>query len=160
MTSKTIMIHVPSDANDIKIIKGIDMDYTNSIQIDISKDLYNNRGIYDDHIFFCFQHKQKTVFYPMDYAYIESTSNHYSLWHSANPNNPVLSIYTQSLGNIHTKLYNAGLKCLWRVHASYIVNCHYIKSFKNDKIILKGQKRPIPISKEYKKDFLSRITVF
>lgn|SRR5574344_1923672 len=109
MTSKTIVIHIPTGMSNVKIIKEIDFDETNSIQIEITNDLDDAENICNENIFCCFQHKQKTVFYPMEYAYIESTSNHYSQWHPIDPNKPVLSIYTHSLEGIDAKLCKAGL---------------------------------------------------
>ena len=156
------MINIPPGISDIKIIGKTDCNKEISIQIRIPNDTYEteSESIHNEQIFFCFQNRQKTVFYPMEYAYIESTSNHYSKWHPTNPNKPVMSLYMRSLGNIYTKLHKAGLNYFWRVHASYIVNISCIKSLQNDKIILKDQNKSIPIGKEYKEEFFSKITVF
>lgn len=161
MTYRTLVIHMPPSMSDVRIIKQIDFDEGDSIQIDISNllsDIEEERN--NEQLFFCSQHKQKTSFHPADYAYIESTSNHYSQWYPINPEEPVLSIYTRSLGNIYTKLQSAGLNYFWRVHSSYIVNSRCIHSFKNEKIILNEHLRAIPIGKEYKDDFFNRVTVF
>lgn len=160
MVNKKIVISLPPELSGIKIIKEIQLDDPHLIQIEISDDSSDIETICDNRIFFCYQHKQKIVFNPFEYAYIESTSNHYSQWHPKNPNKPILSKYSHSLGELHTKLQAAGLNCFWRVHSSYIVNSQCIKSFINDKIILKGQHKAIPIGKEYKEDFLSRVTIF
>lgn len=159
MVNKKIIIHLPEELSNAKIVKEICLDNSHSIQIEISDETSDMETISNEHIFFCHQNKQKVAFNPFEYAFIESTSNHYSQWHPKNPDKPVLSKYTHFLGELHAKLQEAGLNYFWRVHSSYIVNSQCIKSFVNDKIILKGQNKSIPIGREYKEDFLSRINI-
>lgn len=160
MANKTIVISLPARLSDYTIIKDIRLDDYPSIQIDITDNTSCADATSDDCLFFCNQHKQKIVFNPFEYAYIESTSNHYSQWHPINPNKPIFSKYTRSLGELHSKLRAAGIYCFWRVHDSYLVNCRCAKSLVNDKILLKELQKAIPIGKEYKADFLRRVVIF
>lgn len=159
MANKTIVISLPAKLSDYTLIKEICLDDTSSIQIKILDNSPCIESTSDDRLFFCNQQKQKNVFNPFEYAYIESTSNHYSQWYPMNPGNPILSKYMGSLGELHSKLHEVGINCFWRVHDSYLVNCRCIKSFVNDKILLKEFPKAIPIGREYKEDFLGRVIV-
>lgn len=160
MANKTIVITLPRRLSDYEIVKNIRLDDDPSIHIEISDYTSHADVSSDDCLFFCNQHKQKIAFNPFEYAYIELTSNHYSQWHPINPNEPILSKYTRSLGELHSKLQAAGIYCFWRVHDSYLVNCRCIISLYNDKILLKGLQKSIPIGKEYKAEFYRRVVIF
>lgn len=160
MATKTIVINLPAELSDCTIIKRIHFDDNTDIQIEISNNSSHGDITNDDRLFFCNQQKQKVVFNPFEYAYIESTSNHYSQWHPINSEEPILSKYTSSLWELHARLHEAGLSRFWRVHDSFLVNCRCIKSFVNDKIILNGLQKAIPIGKEYKEEFLRRSVIF
>ena len=101
----------------------------------------------------------QTVFNPLDYAYIESTSNHYSRWHPIDPRKPILDIYTISLGELVNKLHDAGLTMFWRIHSSYIVNSRCITRFAEEKIYLRNRRMPLPIGEEYVKKFKNKIVI-
>ena len=145
----------------VRIIKETNLSEDEDVQIRILNDLSDNEtdNACDEHLFFCSQNKQRKTFYPKDYAYIEATSIHYTNWHPKKPEEPVLSIYTMSLGKIYKRLCESGFSCFLRVHSSYIVNIHCIKEYHNNKLILKDQNKAIPISKEYRNDFLSKVTM-
>lgn len=160
MANKTIVISLPARLSDYVIVKNIRLDDDPSMHIEISDNKSCTDVPSDECLFFCNQHKQKIAFNPFEYAYIESTSNHYSQWHPINPNEPILSKYTRSLGELHSKLQAAGIYCFWRVHDSYLVNCRCIKSLVNDKILLKELQKSIPIGKEYKAEFYRRMVIF
>lgn len=159
MANKTIVITLPTRLSDYLIVKNIRLDDDPSMHIEISDNTSYTDVPIDDCLFFCNQHKQKIAFNPFEYAYIESTSNHYSKWHPINPNEPILSKDTRSLGELHSKLQAAGIYCFWRVHDSYLVNCRCIKSLANDKIILKEWQKAIPIGREYKDEFFRRAII-
>lgn len=159
MENKTIVISLPSSLNDYKIIREIHLDDDYSIRLEITDRPSYVDFLSDGGLFFCHQHKQKVVFNPFDYAYIESTSNHYSIWHPINPTMPILTKYTDSLDKLHSKLKTAGVHCFWRVHDSYMVNRLCIKSLVNDKIILNKIKTAIPIGREYKEEFLHKAII-
>lgn len=160
MANKTIVISLPARLSDYVIVKNIRLDDDPSMHIEISDNKPCTDVPGDDCLFFCYQHKQKIAFNPFEYAYIESTSNHYSQWHPINPNEPILSKYTRSLGELHSKLQAAGIYCFWRVHDSYLVNCRCIKSLGNDRVLLKELQKSIPIGKEYKDEFYRRVVIF
>ena len=101
----------------------------------------------------------QTVFNPLDYAYIESTSNHYSRWHPIDPRKPILDIYTKSLGELVNKLHDAGLTMFWRIHSSYIVNSRCITKFADKKFHLRNQLRPIPVGEKYIDEIKKKVTV-
>lgn len=159
MANKTIVISLPVRLSEYALIKEIRLDDNPSIQIEITNNTSCTDVLNDNRLFFCNQHKQKQAFNPFEYAYIESTSNHYSQWHPINPSKPILSKYMMSLGELHSKLQSAGIHCFWRVHDSYLVNCRYVKSFVNDKILLKELQKTIPIGKQYKEDFYRRVVI-
>lgn len=159
MVNKKIVFSIPEEWSNVRIVKEIRLDDTHAIHMEISEDVSGSETLHNDSVYFCYQQKQKIAFNPFEYAYIESTSNHYSRWHPINADKPVLSIYSQSFGELHSKLHTAGLQCFWRVHSSFIVNSKCIMSFVNDKITLKAQPKSIPIGREYKEDFLSKINI-
>ena len=130
------------------------------IHIEILDSMSKAENHCDSHLFFCNQKKQKIAFNPFEYAYIESTSNHYSQWHPINPDEPILSIYINSHSELLKQLHAVGLNNFWRVHSSYIINSRCVNSFVNGKIILQNQHKAIPIGREYKEYFLSKVTVF
>lgn len=37
-----------------------------------------------------------------------------------------------------------------RIHQSYLINMQYIKKFLSDKVFLKDQEEPLPVSRKYK----------
>ena len=37
-----------------------------------------------------------------------------------------------------------------RIHQSYLLNMQYIEKFLSDRVFLKGQKEPLPVSRKYK----------
>ena len=160
MANKTIVITLPTRLSDYVIVKNIRLDDDPSMQIEISDNISCAEISSDDCIFFCNQQKQKIAFNPYEYAYIESTSNHYSLWHPINLSKPILSKYTKSLGDLHSKMQAAGIYCFWRVHDSYLVNCRCIKSLVDEKVLLKEMPKAIPIGREYKDEFLRRVVIF
>lgn len=159
MANKTIVISLPVRLSEYAVIKEIRLDDNPSIQIEITNNTSCTDVLNDNRLFFCNQQKQKQAFNPFEYAYIESTSNHYSQWHPINPNKPILSKYTKSLNELQANLKAASIYCFWRVHDSYMVNCRCIKSFVNDKILLKELQKTIPIGKEYRADFLRRVVI-
>ena len=107
-------------------------------------------SIDNNHIFFCFQDRVPTVFNPLDYACIESTSNHHSLWHPIDTRKPILDIYMKSLDDILTKLNDASLTMFWRIHSSYIVNSRCITKFADGNVFLRNQRSPLPIGERFK----------
>lgn len=159
MKNKTIVISLPARLSEYAIIKEIRLDDNPSIRIEITNNTSCTDVLKDNRLFFCNQQKQKQAFNPFEYAYIESTSNHYSQWHPINPNKPILSKYTRSLSELQSNLQAANINCFWRVHDSYMVNCRCIKSFVNDKILLKELQKTIPIGKEYRDDFLRKTII-
>jgi len=106
-------------------------------------------SIDNNHIFFCFQDRVPTVFNPLDYACIESTSNHHSLWHPIDTRKPILDIYMKSLDDILTKLNGAGLTMFWRIHSSYIVNIRCITKFADNKFYLRNQRNLLHVGDTY-----------
>ena len=159
MTTKKILIHIPSALSDVRVYKLIDLDDENTMEIEIEEYNAGCSGDKCEQIFCCNQDKRKVSFNPMEYMYIESTSNHYSLWHPAKESQPVLSIYTQSLGGIIGKLHNAGLRNFLRVHDSFIINLHFFHLFNHEFIQLSNNGTLIPIGREYHDDFMKSVTV-
>ncbi|MBQ9237682.1 MAG: LytTR family transcriptional regulator DNA-binding domain-containing protein [Prevotella sp.] len=148
MKRKTIILHLPHGYENTKVVKLIDIDENHSMQIEIVEDDAEH-SIDNNNVFICFQERVQTVFNPLDYAYIESTSNHHSLWHPIDARKSVLDIYMKSLDEILTKLNDAGLTMFWRIHSSYIVNCRCITKFADGKVFLRNKRKPLPIGEVY-----------
>ena len=148
MKRKTIIVHLPYGYENTKVVKQIDIDENHSMQIEIVEDDAGH-SIDNNNVFIRFQDRVQTVFNPLDYAYIESTSNHHSLWHPIDARKPVLDIYLKSLDEILTKLNNAGLTMFWRIHSSYIVNSRCITKFADGKVFLRNKRKPLPIGEGY-----------
>ncbi len=91
MKRKTIIVHLPHGYENTKVVKQIDIDENHSMQIEIVEDDAEH-SIDNNNVFICFQDRVQTVFNPLDYAYIESTSNHHSLWHPIDARKSVLEI--------------------------------------------------------------------
>lgn len=78
MNKKTsIILHLPQGYENSRILKQIDIDEQNSMLIEVLEENADDATV-DNNVFFCFQNRVQMVFNPLDYAYIESTSNHYS----------------------------------------------------------------------------------
>ena len=150
MNKKTsIILHLPQGYENVRIFKQIDIDQHNSMLIEVLEDNADD-VIVDNKVFFCYQDRVQTVFNPLEYAYIESTSNHYSRWHPIDPQKPILDIYTKSLGELVKKLHDAGLTMFWRIHSSYIVNRRCITKSADNKVFLRNQKKPLPLGERCK----------
>ena len=158
MKRKTIIVHLPYGYENTKVVKQIDIDENHSMQIEIVEDDAGH-SINNNNVFICFQDRVQTVFYPLDYAYIESTSNHHSLWHPIDARKPVLDIYLKSLDEILTKLNNAGLTMFWRIHTSYIVNSRCITKFTHERIFLRNQRKSLAIGEKYLKVIKTKVFV-
>jgi len=150
MNKKTsIILHLPQGYENVRIFKQIDIDEHDSMLIEVLEENANDATA-DHKVFFCYQDRVQTVFVPLDYAYIESTSNHYSRWHPIDPQKPILDIYTKSLGELFKKLHGAGLTMFWRIHSSYIVNSRCITKFADGNVFLRNQRSPLPIGERFK----------
>ncbi|MDE6152427.1 MAG: LytTR family transcriptional regulator [Prevotella sp.] len=153
---KTVILHVPFDDECTVILKPIG-DGDEKIWMEVVNEPAEVAGTDNEKLFFCFQNKVRTRFRPQDYAYIESTSNHYSLWHPIDRSKPVLSIYMRSLHDILSKLHDVGLTQFVRVHDSYIVNMNCIISYRNDNIVLTGGHLSIPIGHGHRHEFYGNV---
>lgn len=153
---KTVILHVPFDNECTVILKPIG-DGEEKIWMEVVNEPAEVAGTDNEKLFFCFQNRIRTRFNPLDYAYIESTSNHYSQWHPIDRKEPVLSIYMRSLDEVLSKLHEVGLTQFVRVHDSYIVNMDCITSYHNDKIVLKGGHLAIPIGRDRKHEFYGNV---
>ncbi|MCM1080024.1 MAG: hypothetical protein NC344_11080 [Bacteroidales bacterium] len=152
----TIILHVSADGEYIIVLEQTDFG-EEQMWMEVAEAPADDAEDENETIFFYFKNRVRTVFRPLDYAYIESTSNHYSLWHPIDPTKPVLSIYMKSMSTILAKLHDAGVTQFQRIHASYIVNRKCIISHHGSKTILRGQQKVIPIGMDYKEDFHSKM---
>lgn len=159
MIDKTITIQLPNDCGKLKIMKQIDIDESNSLFIEIYNDENESIESRDNSIFCYFQDRTKTVFNPREYAYIESTQNHYSIWYPKDPNDEPLHIYVNSFTNLSKRLNDAGLTLFCRVHESYIVNIKCISTFDNKNVFLHRYRKAIPMGKHFKDDFIDRTII-
>lgn len=159
---KAFMAYLVSNTNinGAEIVKEIDIDDRKLFVVEVTGNGFVADDSHDKRLCSCYQNKQRVIFNPLEYAYIESTSNHYSLWHPIDPAKPVLAVYTTSLGYILEKLQEANITCFCRVHTSFIINKSCIKIIKNDKVLLENQSHPVAMGKEYKEEFLSEIVHF
>ena len=87
-----------------------------------------------------------------DIIYCES-QNHFVFLHTKDKTYKIC----KSLTDLHKQLDN---ELLYRVHSSFIVNFHYVKSIKNNTIELYHCDKNIPISRTYKKNVFSDYTQF
>ena len=149
-----------TDVKGFEIVKEIDINEKKLFIVEVPIEGFVADDSHDEDFYVCFQNKQWIKFNPLEYAYIESTSNHYSNWYPIDPTKPMLSIYTTSLGAILKKLQDANFTCFCRVHSSFIINKSCIRSIMNNKILLEKYSNPITIGKGYKKNFLSGIMYF
>lgn len=159
---KTLKAYLVSktDIKGFEIVKEIDINEKKLFIVEVSGEGFVADDSHDKDFYVCFQNKQRIKFNPLEYAYIESTSNHYSNWYPIDPTKPMLSIYTTSLGDILKKLQDANFTCFCRVNSSFIINKSCIRSIMNNKILLEKYSNPITIGKGYKKNFLSGIMYF
>ncbi|MCM1079643.1 MAG: LytTR family transcriptional regulator DNA-binding domain-containing protein [Bacteroidales bacterium] len=148
----TLILHVPEGEKYTIVLKQTDLG-DNPVWMEVVKNSTDMAEEETEKTFFYFKDRVRTMFRPLEYAYIESTSNHYSLWHPIDPTKPVVSIYMSSMANILAKLHDAGVTQFMRIHASYIVNKTCIESHRGNTTILRGQRKAIPIGHGYKENF-------
>lgn len=139
--SKTIIVYLPQDC-----------------EIEICDDDYDIEQV-KEHLFCCYQNRVQTFINPLDYAYIESTSTHHTLWHPIDSRNQVLDMYSKSMSILYEKLCCAGLKQFWRIHSSYIINSRCVTKFADNKFYLRNQRRHIPVGEKYIDEIKNKIFV-
>lgn len=154
-TPATIIVHLPRDCENVRVVKRfpIGEEY---IIIEICDD-NNDIDQVNEYLFCCYQDRVQTFINPLDYAYIESTSTHHTLWHPIDSSKQVLDIYTKSMTLLYEKLRNAGLKQFWRIHSSYIINSRCVMKFTANKFYLRSQFRPIPVGEKYIREIRNKI---
>ncbi len=122
-----ITVHVPFNDDSTVILKPLG-DGEKNVWVEITDKPSENVRLEDEKLFFCFQNKGRYILRPREYAYIESTSNHYSMWHPIDSSEEVRAIYMKSMGRVLSKLHEGGMKRFVRVHDSFIVNTDCIIS--------------------------------
>ena len=161
MKRKSLIVRIPKGCEDISIIKEYVLDDDITIQI-IVDDAFEEAGTCahsSSKVFFCYQDRQKTRFNPYDYSYIEAVGNHCAIWMPIDKDKPQIVISIKSLGELLSQMHKFGVSCFWRVHASYAVNSHSIRDYKDGQIIVGGKKGRIPVSEQYRKELDQKICI-
>ena len=127
------------------LVKPVDIEELKAVYADICKKLSKKKTV------FSFT-ENRAIFriYCEDIIYCES-QNHWIYMHTKNETYKIC----KSLSDLHAQLDNT---LLYRVHSSYIVNFHYVKSIRNNYIELYNCSEKIPISRSHKKTVLTEYT--
>lgn len=129
------------------IEKPIELEELKSAYEDVCKKLSRKRKV------FAFsENKRKVRLYCNDIIYCESQDH----WTWIHTKDDTYKIY-KSMNDVHEHLDK---EMLFRVHKSFVVNFHYIKSIKETNIELYHCDKKIPISRSYKKSTLEEYTDF
>ena len=153
MKRKSIIVRIPQDCKDIRIVKEYVLDDNITIQI-VVEDTFeeNDTAARDDsRVFLCYQDRTRTRFNPYAYSYIEAVGGHNFRWMPADNKNPSIVMSIKSLDNLLSQLHKCGVINFLKVHASYAVNTDYVRDYKDGYIIVRGGKGCIPVSDRYKK---------
>ena len=127
--------------------KPIDFDELKSVYEDVCRKLSKKRKI------FAFsENKKKVRLFCNDIIYCES-QGHWTWIHTKDEKYKIC----KSMNDVHEQLDK---DMLFRVHKSFVVNFHYIKSIKETNIELYHCEKNVPISRSYKKSTLEEYTSF
>lgn len=129
------------------LLKPIDVDELKTVVYDMCKKLSEKRNVYA-----FTENKTKVRLFHDDIIYLES-QDHWIWIHIKEKTYKVC----KSLSEIHTQLGNM-MFC--RVHKSFVINFHYIKTIKENDVQLYYCDKFIPISRMYKKEVLNEYTNF
>ena len=129
------------------LLKPIDADELKTVVYDMSKKLLEKRNVYA-----FTENKTKVRLFCDDIIYLES-QDHWIWIHTKEKAYKVC----KSLSEIHEQLGNM-MFC--RVHKSFVINFHYIKTIKENDVRLYHCDKTIPISRTYKKEVLNEYTNF
>ena len=129
------------------LLKPLDIVELKTVVYDMLKKLSETRNVYA-----FTENKTKVRLYCDDIIYLES-QDHW-IWIHTKENTYKIC---KSLSDVHSQLGNI-MFC--RVHKSFVINFHYIKTIKENDIKLYYCDKLIPISRSYKKEVISEYTNF